>query len=125
MLAARHTTETPTDAIPQRAVLTFAALADFMTHLRANAARYGGALTSARAHPDEIPQDGFDLDVEGIALATAAKIFAFDEGVIALIDDAQYHRRPIHIARTRGGAPVMMAAALSGIGTSPDCARHR
>ncbi len=92
------------------AVLTFATLGKFVSHLRESASRYGTAIVPSKADSDHIPDDGYDLDVAGIALATAARIFDFDCNVIALIEDAQFRGRPVHICRARGGAPVMTAA---------------
>lgn len=91
-------------------VLTFATLGAFVTHLRESAKRYGTAIVPPRADTEHIPEDGYDLDVRGIALAAAARIFDFDPGVIALIEDAQFRGCPVHICRARGGAPVMTAA---------------
>lgn len=92
------------------AISTFATLGKFVSHLRESAERYGTAIVPSKADPDQIPEIGYDLDVAGIALATAARIFDFDCNVIALIEDAQFRGCPVHICRARGGAPVMTAA---------------
>jgi hypothetical protein len=112
-------TSTPEMGTPQ-AILTFAALGNLVTHLKESAARYGTATVPPAAAREHIPASGFDLDVAGIALATAARIFDFDPKIIALIDDAQFHRRPVHIAPARGGAPVMTAAATERRGTDDE-----
>lgn len=96
-----------------RSVLTFAKLGEFVSHLRESAARYGTAIVPPEADPEHIPEDGYDLDVSGIALAAAARIFEFDSDVIALIEEAQFRGCAVHIGRARGGAPVMMAATPS------------
>lgn len=117
MLAQSLTAKNPPAPGLANAVLTFAKLGEFVGHLRESAARYGTANVPSTADTEQIPEDGYDLAVAGIALAAAARIFDFDPDIIGLIEDAQFRGSAIHICRARGGAPVMTAATPAPSGS--------
>jgi hypothetical protein len=88
-------------------------LAAFRTLLRSESARCGTVLLDPDAAEDTYLSYHFEARVCPLALATIARIFDFDTGVIGVVEEAQFRCRRVSVYRDEPAGAIAMRVALT------------
>jgi hypothetical protein len=107
------------DAAPRIATMSARQLATFRARLRGDGARLGLALLGADGQ-DVFLATCFEARVCPLPLATLAAIFDYDEDAIAVLEEAQFRARRVHVSWPDGGPIRMRVARTSDRGAEFD-----
>lgn len=83
-----------------------------LSYMRERGARSGVALLDPDIDDEEDPATDLYVRVCPLAVASIAAIFDFDAAVIAVVDEAQFRQRRVHIRRPRNTGIVMMRVSI-------------
>jgi len=93
----------------QTAAINARQLAAFRALLRDHGERSGTVLLD----PDDFLSYSFEARVCPLALATLARVFAYQTDVITVLEEAQFRSRRVSIYRREGAGPITMSVALT------------
>ena len=104
-----------TKAHPSPAAITITQARDFERLLRGNdGCRTEDVIVAQRGQP-AMRSYHLEASVTHLSLAAIAVLFDYDPGVITIIDEAQFQRRPVTIARdTHGSLSLRLADGQLG-----------
>lgn len=95
------------------AAISACQLAAFRTLLREEGERSGIILADLDPEEAVLTFDPFEARVCPLALATIARLFDYDEAVIAVVEEAQFRRRRISVHPADQAGAIAMGVALT------------
>lgn len=95
------------------AIINARQLATFRSYLREEGARVGLALLDPDAETERLLALNFEARICPLAVAAIARVFDYDEAVIAVLDEAQFRRRRIIVWWYETDCSIRMRPSLT------------
>lgn len=101
------------DIAGPRAIITSRQLAAFRAILRQESVRTGTVLLDPESAEDAYLAYHFEARVCPLALASIARLFAFDVDVISVVEEAQFRGRRVSVYRDEAAGTIGMRVSLT------------